>query len=190
MTDEQDILDKVTQSEYKYGFVTDVDADSAPKGLSEDTIRFISEKKNEPEWLLEWRLKAFRYWLTMVEPTWENFSYPKIDFQDIIYFSAPKPKKELSSLDEVDPELLATFAKLGISIDEQKRLSGVAVDIVMDSVSIKTTFKDKLAELGIIFCAMSEAVHEHPELIKKYLGTVVPYTDNYYAALNSAVFTD
>lgn len=190
MTEEQDILDQVTQNEYKYGFVTDVEADSAPKGLSEDIIRFISEKKNEPSWMLEWRLKAYQLWLTMEEPSWQNFKYPKVDFQDIIYYSAPKPKKQLNSLDEVDPEIIATFQKLGISLDEQKRLSGVAVDIVMDSVSVKTTFKEKLSELGIIFCSMSEAIQEHPELIKKYLGTVVPVADNYYAALNSAVFTD
>ena len=190
MSEELDILDKVTNSDYKYGFVTDIEADSAPKGLSEDIVRFISAKKNEPEFMLEWRLKAFRHWLTMKEPTWENLHYKAIDYQDIIYYSAPKPKKQLNSLDEVDPELRATFEKLGISIDEQKRLSGVAVDIVMDSVSVKTTFKEKLSELGIIFCSMSEAVHEHPDLIKKYLGTVVPTTDNYFAALNSAVFSD
>jgi Fe-S cluster assembly protein SufB len=190
--EEKILLDEVTSSDYKYGFVTDVDADEAPKGLNEDIIKFISAKKEEPEWLLEWRLKAFRYWLTLEEPVWANVTYPKIDFQSIIYYSAPKPKKELGSLDEVDPELLKTFEKLGISLDEQKRLSGVpiAIDIVMDSVSVGTTFKDTLAEKGIIFCSMSEAIKDHPELVKKYMGSVVPQTDNYYAALNSAVFTD
>lgn len=187
---EQDILEQVTNSDYKYGFVTNIEADSAPKGLDESTVRFISAKKAEPEWLLEYRLKAFRHWQTMTEPTWQNFSYPKINYQDIIYYSAPKQKKQLDSLDEVDPELLATFAKLGISLDEQKRLSGVAVDVVMDSVSVKTTFKEKLSELGIIFCSMSEAVQEHPELVKKHLGSVVPHTDNFFAALNAAVFSD
>ena len=190
--EEKVLLDEVTSSDYKYGFVTDVDADEAPKGLNEEIIKFISAKKEEPQWLLDWRLKAFRYWLTLKEPTWANVKYPKIDFQDIIYYSAPKPKKELDSLDEVDPELIKTFEKLGISLEEQKRLSGVAVavDVVMDSVSVKTTFKDSLSKLGVIFCSMSEAVQEHPELVKKYLGSVVPQTDNYYAALNSAVFTD
>ena len=190
--EEKVLLDEVTSSDYKYGFVTDVDADEAPKGLNEDIIRFISAKKEEPEWLLEWRLKAFRYWLTLEEPKWANVGYPKIDFQSIIYYSAPKPKKELASLDEVDPELLKTFEKLGISLDEQKRLSGVpiAMDVVVDSVSVKTTFQDTLAEKGIIFCSMSEAIQEHPELVKKYMGSVVPQTDNYYSALNSAVFTD
>jgi Fe-S cluster assembly protein SufB len=190
--EEKELLEEITGSEYKYGFVTDIEADEAPKGLNEDIIRFISAKKEEPEWLLEWRLKAFRHWLTLTEPTWANVEYPTIDFQDIIYYSAPKPKKELSSLDEVDPELLATFEKLGISLDEQKRLSGVniAVDAVIDSVSVKTTFSDKLSELGIIFCSMSEAIQEHPELVKKYIGKVVPMQDNYYSALNCAVFTD
>jgi Fe-S cluster assembly protein SufB len=164
--------------------------DSAPKGLNEDIIRFISAKKNEPQWLLDYRLKAFRHWLTLDEPTWAHVHYPKIDFQNIIYYSAPKKTKQLNSLDEVDPELLKTFEKLGISLLEQKRLTGVAVDAVIDSVSVKTTFKEKLGELGIIFSSFSEAVHEHPELIKKYMGSVVPYTDNYYSALNSAVFTD
>ncbi|MFT6717675.1 MAG: Fe-S cluster assembly protein SufB [Sphingobacteriales bacterium] len=185
-----ELLEEVTGSEYKYGFVTDIESDKAPKGLSEDIVRFISAKKNEPEWLLEWRLKSYRAWLKMEEPTWAHVRYPKIDFQDLYYYAAPKQKKQLDSLDEVDPELLKTFEKLGISLDEQKRLSGVAVDIVMDSVSVATTFKAKLGELGIIFCSFSEAVHEHPELIKKYLGSVVPPTDNYYAALNSAVFSD
>jgi Fe-S cluster assembly protein SufB len=186
----QDILEEITSSEYKYGFVTDIEADSAPKGLSEDIVRFISAKKNEPEWMLEYRLKAYRHWLKMEEPTWAHVQYPKIDFQNIIYYSAPKQTKVLNSLDEVDPELLKTFEKLGISLEEQKRLTGVAVDAVIDSVSVKTTFKEKLGELGIIFSSFSEAVHEHPELIKKYMGSVVPYTDNYYAALNAAVFSD
>jgi Fe-S cluster assembly protein SufB len=192
MHDDQDmdILDKVTQSEYKYGFVSDIDSENAPKGLNEDIIRFISARKGEPEFLLEYRLKSFRHWQTMKEPKWPNVSYPEIDFQNIIYYSAPKPKKKLNSLDEVDPELRATFEKLGISLDEQKRLSNVAVDAVLDSVSVATTFRGKLAELGIIFCSFSEAVKEHPDLIRKYLGTVVPYTDNYYAALNAAVFSD
>jgi len=187
---EDDIIKEVTSSEYKYGFVTDIESDKAPKGLNEDIIRFISAKKEEPEWLLEWRLKAFRHWLTLTEPNWAHIKYPKPDFQDIIYYSAPKKKKDLDSLDEVDPELLETFKKLGISVDEQKRLTGVAVDVVMDSVSVKTTFQDKLAELGVIFCSFSEAVKNHPELIKKYMGSVVPMSDNFYAALNSAVFTD
>jgi Fe-S cluster assembly protein SufB len=185
-----DILDKVTQAEYKYGFVSDIDSDAAPMGLSEDIVRFISAKKNEPEFMLEFRLKAYRHWLTMELPKWQNVSFPEIDYQKIIYYSAPKPKKVLNSLDEVDPELRATFEKLGISLDEQKRLSNVAVDAVLDSVSVATTFRSKLAELGIIFCSFSEAVKDHPDLIKKYLGTVVPYTDNYFAALNAAVFSD
>ncbi|MFZ9661294.1 MAG: Fe-S cluster assembly protein SufB [Chitinophagaceae bacterium] len=185
-----DILEQITTSEYKYGFVTDIEADSAPKGLNEDIVRFISAKKNEPEWLLEWRLKAFRQWLKMEEPKWANVHYPPIDYQDIIYYSAPKQKISPNSLDEIDPELKRTFERLGISLTEQKRLSGIAVDAVMDSVSVATTFKEELGELGIIFCSMSEAIHEHPELIKKYLGSVVPATDNYFSALNSAVFTD
>ncbi|HEX5669173.1 MAG TPA: Fe-S cluster assembly protein SufB [Chitinophagaceae bacterium] len=185
-----DILEQVTSSEYKYGFVTDIEADSAPKGLNEDIVRFISAKKKEPEWLLEWRLKAYRQWLNMVEPKWPNVEYPAINYQDIIYYSAPKQKIAPNSLDDVDPELRKTFEKLGISLTEQKRLTGIAVDAVMDSVSVATTFKEELAELGIIFCSMSEAVQEHPELIKQYLGSVVPATDNYFSALNSAVFTD
>jgi Fe-S cluster assembly protein SufB len=185
-----DILEQITSSEYKYGFVTDIEADEAPKGLNEDIIRFISAKKKEPEWLLEWRLKAYRHWLTMEEPTWPNVHYPKIDYQDIIYYSAPRQKTAPKSLDEIDPELRRTFEKLGISLQEQKRLTGVAVDAVMDSISVGTTFKEELAELGIIFCSMSEAVQEHPELVRKYLGAVVPPTDNYFSALNSAVFTD
>lgn len=190
MKDDLKILDDVTQGEYKWGFVSNFDSDNAPKGLSEDIVRFISKKKNEPIWLLEWRLKAYRHWLTLVEPVWPNVNYPKIDFQDIIYYSAPKPKKELNSLDELDPEIKATFDKLGISLLEQKRLAGVAVDAVIDSVSVKTTFREELSKMGIIFSSFSEAVHEHPELIKKYLGSVVPMTDNFYAALNSAVFSD
>lgn len=190
MTEDLKILDEVTQSEYKYGWVSNFEAESAPKGLNEDIVRFISAKKNEPEFLLEWRLKSFRHWQKMVEPKWPNVHYPEIDFQDMVYYSAPKPKKQLNSLDEVDPELRATFEKLGISLDEQKRLSGVAVDAVIDSVSVATTFKKTLSKLGIIFSSFSEAVREHPELIKKYLGSVVPPTDNYYAALNSAVFSD
>ncbi|QCK15047.1 Fe-S cluster assembly protein SufB [Mangrovivirga cuniculi] len=190
MAKDTEILNEFTNSEYKYGWETKIEADTAPKGLNEDTIRFISAKKNEPEWLLEWRLKAYRHWVTMKEPTWPNVEYPKIDYQDIIYYSAPKQKKTPKSLDEVDPELLETFKRLGISLEEQKRLTGVAVDAVMDSVSVATTFKDKLGELGIIFCSFSEAVKEHPELVKKYIGSVVPQNDNYFAALNSAVFSD
>src|SRR5262249_54512960 len=178
------------RQDYKFGFVTDVEQEIVPPGLSEDVIRLISAKKQEPEWLLEWRLKAYRHWLTMKVPHWAHVRYPAIDFQDIIYYSAPKPKKQLSSLDEVDPELRKTFEKLGISLEEPKRLAGVAVDAVFDSVSVATTFKAKLAELGIIFCSFSEAVREHPELVRKHLGGVVPYNDNYYAALNSAVFSD
>jgi Fe-S cluster assembly protein SufB len=190
MASEEELLEEVTSQEYKYGFYTNIESDKAPKGLNEDIIRFISAKKKEPEWLLEYRLKALRIWQDMQEPEWAHLHYPKPDFQDLHYYSAPKKKKQLDSLDEVDPELLETFEKLGISLDEQKRLTGVAVDAVIDSVSVKTTFKDKLAELGIIFCSFSEAVQEHPELVKKYLGTVVPSSDNFYAALNSAVFTD
>ena len=184
------VLEEVTSGEYKYGFFTDIETDTAPKGLTEDTIRFISAKKNEPEWMLEFRLKAFRHWQKMKEPTWAHVDYPPVDFQDIIYYAAPKKKPQLESLDEVDPELLDTFNKLGISLDEQKMLAGVAVDAVIDSVSVKTTFQDTLAKHGIIFCSFSEAVQNHPELVKKYMGKVVPYTDNFYAALNSAVFSD
>ena len=190
MTEEDKILQDVTTSEYKYGFVTDVDSDTIKKGLNEDVIRLISMKKNEPDWLLEWRLDAFRKFQKMTEPEWANVTYDKPDLQSISYYSAPKPKKTLESLDEVDPELLKTFEKLGISLEEQKRLTGVAVDIVVDSVSVATSFKEKLGELGIIFCSISEAIQEHPELVKKYIGSVVPKTDNFYAALNSAVFTD
>ncbi|MCF8232088.1 MAG: Fe-S cluster assembly protein SufB [Bacteroidales bacterium] len=189
MADSDKIIDEVTQSEYKYGFVSNIEADQVPKGLNEDIIRMISEKKNEPEWLLEYRLEAFHIWQQMEEPDWAHVKYPKIDFQDIVYFSAPK-KKKYNSLDEVDPEMLETFNKLGISLEEQKKLTGVAVDAVMDSVSVKTTFQETLQEKGIIFCSFSEAVQNHPELVKKYLGSVVPKGDNYFAALNSAVFTD
>lgn len=190
MKEKQDTLEQAVLNEYKYGFVTDIDTDAIPKGLNEDVIRLISHKKNEPEWMLDWRLKAYSHWLQLDEPTWPNVKYPKINYQDIIYYAAPKPKKQLNSLDEVDPELLSTFEKLGISISEQKRLSGVAVDVVMDSVSIATSFKQQLSEIGVIFCSITEAIQEHPDLVKKYLGSVVPMTDNYFAALNSAVFTD
>jgi Fe-S cluster assembly protein SufB len=183
-------LEKLTQQDYKYGFVTDVEEDRIPKGLNEDIVRLISAKKNEPEFMLEWRLKAYRHWLTMKEPTWQNVHYTPIDYNDIYYYSAPKKKVKLNSLDEVDPEVLATFNKLGISLAEQERLTGVAVDAVFDSVSVGTTFKGKLKEMGIIFCSFSEAVLEHPDLVKKYLGSVVPYSDNYFATLNSAVFSD
>ena len=188
MSDE--ILDEITASDYKYGFTTDIESDKVPPGLNEEVIRIISAKKNEPEWMLEWRLDAFRIWSEMEEPEWPNVTYEKPDFQAISYYSAPKQKKELDSLDEVDPELLKTFERLGISLDEQKRLSGVAMDVVVDSVSVATTFKKTLAEKGIIFCSMSEAIQEHPELVRKHLGTIVPKRDNFYAALNSAVFTD
>ncbi|MDP4712106.1 MAG: Fe-S cluster assembly protein SufB [Saprospiraceae bacterium] len=190
MSDSMQVLEEHTRGEYKYGFTSDIEMDTFPKGLNEDVVRMISAKKNEPEFLLEWRLKAYRHWLEMQEPEWPNVRYPKIDFQDIIYFAAPKKKPEYESLDEVDPELIRTFERLGIPLEEQKMLAGVAVDAVIDSVSVKTTYKEKLGEMGIIFCSFSEAVQEHPELIKKYLGSVVPYTDNYYAALNSAVFSD
>jgi Fe-S cluster assembly protein SufB len=185
-------LEETALSDYKYGFVTDIEADEAPFGLNEDIIRFISQKKCEPEWMLEWRLKAFRYWLSIEdkEPTWANISYPAIDYQNIKYYSAPKQKIAPKSLDEIDPELRKTFDKLGISLNEQNRLSGIAVDAVIDSISIGTTFKAQLAEQGIIFCSITEAIKDHPELIKKYLGSVVPMTDNFFAALNSAVFTD
>jgi Fe-S cluster assembly protein SufB len=188
--DEDKLLDEITSSEYKYGFTTDIESDTFQKGLNEDVIRAISAKKEEPEWLLEWRLKAFRAWSEMTEPEWANVKYEKPNFQDISYYSAPKKKPELESLDEVDPELIDTFNKLGISLEEQKRLTGVAVDVVMDSVSVKTTYQKTLADQGIIFMSISEAIKEHPELVKKYIGTVVPIKDNFYAALNSAVFTD
>ncbi|MCB0822133.1 MAG: Fe-S cluster assembly protein SufB [Bacteroidales bacterium] len=188
--DKNNILDEVTQGEYKYGFFTDIEMDTAPKGLNEDTIRFISAKKKEPEFMLELRLKAFEKWKTMKEPDWAHLNIPPIDYQDIIYYAAPKKKPQLDSLDDVDPELLATFDKLGISLDEQKRLTGVAVDAVFDSVSVKTTFQDTLSKHGIIFCSFSEAVQNHPDLVKKYMGSVVPTGDNYFAALNTAVFSD
>jgi len=184
-------VELLANREYKYGFVTDIESDTIPRGLSEDTIRLISEKKNEPEWMLEFRLKAYRQWLTMDEPNyWANFEYPEIDFQDIIYYSAPKQRDKKKSLDEVDPELLDTFEKLGIPLSEQKLLANVAVDAVFDSVSVATTYKEKLKKAGVIFCSFSEALQEYPELVKKYLGSVVPIGDNYYAALNSAVFSD
>lgn len=190
-TKDDELLKELELEEYKYGFTTDIEMEIAAKGLSEETVRFISAKKNEPEWMLEWRLKAFRHFLTMKMPTWQNFDSPEVDFQDISYYAAPKPKKQLESLDEVDPELLSTFAKLGIPLDEQKVLAGVvAVDAVFDSVSVKTTFREKLKEQGVIFCSFGEAVQEYPDLVRKYLGTVVPQTDNIYAALNSAVFSD
>src|SRR5687767_178024 len=183
-------IQEIAQQEYKYGFVTDIESDVVPPGLNEDVVRLISKKKGEPEWLLEWRLKAFRHWTTMKEPTWANVKYEPIDYQKISYYSAPKQKKKLNSLDEVDPEIRDTFNKLGISLEEQKRLSGVAVDAVFDSVSVATTFRSELAKVGIIFCSFSDAVKEHPELVRKYLGSVVPYTDNFFATLNSAVFSD
>ena len=183
-------VESFVQQDYKYGFVTDIEADTVPRGLNEDIIRLISAKKQEPAFLLEWRLAAYRRWLDMTEPHWPNVQYPPIDYQDIIYYSAPKQAKPLGSLDEVDPELLATYEKLGISLSEQKRLSGVAVDAIFDSVSVATTFKDKLKEHGVIFCSFSDAVREHPELVRKYLGSVVPSGDNFFAALNAAVFTD
>ncbi len=190
MSKDDQILEEFASKEYEHGWTVDIEADSAPPGLNEDIVRFISAKKEEPEWLLAWRLKAYRHWETMKEPNWANIHYPKPNYEDIIFYSAPKKKKTVDSLDEVDPELLKTFERLGISLTEQKRLTGVAVDAVMDSVSVGTTFKKQLAEQGIIFCSFSEAVKEHPDLVKKYLGSVVPANDNYYAALNSAVFSD
>ena len=183
-------IEQIASQEYKYGFITDIESDVAPPGLNEDIIRLISSKKSEPEWLLDFRLKAFRHWLTMKEPTWANVKYDPIDYQSISYYAAPKQKKKLNSLDEVDPELRATFSKLGISLEEQMRLSGVAVDAVFDSVSVATTFQTELAKVGVIFCSFSEAVKNHPDLVRKYLASVVPYTDNFFATLNSAVFTD
>ena len=188
--DQDKLLGEVTSGEYKYGFVTDIETDVIPKGLSEDVIRLISTKKEEPEWMLEFRLKAFRHWQTMKMPKWAHLKVPDIDYQDIIYYAAPKQQKGPDSLDDVDPELLKTFDKLGIPLEEQKRLTGVAVDAVMDSISVKTTFRETLAEMGIIFCSFSEAVKEHPSLVQKYLASVVPYTDNFFATLNSAVFSD
>ena len=190
MSTATDIIEEFASKEYKYGFVSEIESDTIPVGLSEEVIRMISAKKEEPEWLLEWRLKAYRHWLTLEDPLWHNLRVNPVDYQKIAYFSAPKPKKILNSLDEVDPELLEMFEKLGISLKEQKRLSNVAVDAVFDSVSVATTFKGKLAEMGVIFCSFSEAVHDHPELVRQYLGSVIPYSDNFYATLNSAVFTD
>lgn len=183
-------IEELANKEYKFGFVTDIEAESLPIGLNEDTIKKLSSIKGEPEFMLEWRLKAYRHWLTLTEPHWANVHYPIINYQAISYYSAPKKKPQLNSLDELDPELRKTFEKLGISLDEQKRLSGVAVDAVFDSVSVATTFREKLSELGIIFCSFSEAVKNHPDLVKQYLGSVVPYTDNFFASLNSAVFSD
>ena len=190
MKDELNALEQTVSSDYKYGFVTDIDTDIVPKGIDETIIRLISAKKNEPEWMLEWRLKAYTYWLKMEEPKWPNVTYPPINYQDIIYYAAPRQKEKLNNLNQIDPELLRTFEKLGISLNEQKRLSGVAVDVVMDSVSVATSFKKQLSSIGVIFCSMSEAIQQHPDLVKKYMGSVVPITDNYFAALNAAVFTD
>ncbi len=190
MSQSMKVLEDHTRSDYKYGFTSDIETEVIPKGLDEDVVRLISAKKNEPKFLLEWRLKAFRHWQKLVEPKWPNVKYPTIDYQDMIYYAAPKQRASYSSLDEVDPELLKTFGRLGISLEEQKRLTGVAVDAVIDSVSVKTTFQAALAEQGIIFCSFSDAVQNHPDLIEKYLGSVVPYTDNYFAALNAAVFSD
>ncbi|HJM47350.1 MAG TPA: Fe-S cluster assembly protein SufB [Candidatus Marinimicrobia bacterium] len=190
MEQSQNILEKRIEQDYQYGFITDIEQEKLPPGLNAEVIRYISQKKNEPEWLLEWRLNSYNVWQKMSEPTWANIKYPKIDFQEIIYYAAPKKKKELKSLDEVDPQLLETYNKLGIPLEEQKMLAGVAVDAVFDSVSVTTTFKKELSSHGIIFCSFSEAVQSHPELIRKYLGSVVPHTDNFFAALNSAVFSD
>ena len=190
MSKDNQVLEELTSKEYEHGWTTNLETDSAPKGLNEDIIKFISARKNEPDWLLQWRLKAYRQWTNMKEPRWPNVKYPPINYQDIIYYSAPKKSPKAKSMEEIDPELIKTFEKLGISLTEQKRLTGVAVDAVIDSVSVATTFKETLGELGIIFCSFGEAVQKHPELIKKYIGSVVPVADNYFAALNSAVFTD
>src|SRR5215218_8407749 len=190
MSTATETIEQLATKEYKYGFITDIDADTFPPGLNEDVVRAISARKQEPEWLLAWRLKAYRTWLTMTEPSWQNVHYPSIDYNAISYYSAPRKKPVLNSLDEVDPEIRKTFDKLGISLDEQKRLNNVAVDAVFDSVSVATTFREKLAELGVIFCSFSEAGRSHPDLVRKYLGSVVPYNDNFYATLNSAVFSD
>jgi Fe-S cluster assembly protein SufB len=190
MTESKDTIDKIARQEYRWGFVTDVEEDRIPKGLNEDIIRLISSKKAEPGWMLEWRLKAYRHWLTMKEPRWANLRYPKIDYQDAYYYSAPRSKKSAQSLEEIDPEIRRTYEKLGIPLVEQQMLAGVAVDAVFDSVSVATTFKEKLRKLGILFCSFSEAVREHPDLVRKWMGSVVPYTDNFFATLNSAVFTD
>jgi len=194
MSTNVDTIRDLAEREYKWGFISDIEEDRVPKGLNQETIRLISAKKGEPEFMLDWRLKAFRHWMTLeashAEPKWANVKYPPINYQDIVYYSAPKQKPSLANLDEVDPELLRTYDKLGIPLQEQKMLAGVAVDAVFDSVSVATTFKSKLAEMGIIFCSFSEAVRNHPDLVQKYLGSVVPYTDNFFATLNSAVFTD
>jgi Fe-S cluster assembly protein SufB len=187
---ENNLIEELTQSDYKYGFVTDIEQEYSPIGLNEEIIKFISEKKKEPKFMLDWRLKAYRHWKTMKEPNWQKVKYPPIDYQSIYYYAAPKNSSKPKNLDEIDPEIRDTYNKLGIPLEEQKLLAGIAVDAVMDSISVATTFKDKLAEVGIIFCSISEAVQEHPDLIKKYLGSVVPYTDNYFAALNAAVFSD
>mgnify|MGYP006905531459 FL=1 len=192
---DKDILENIGEQEYKYGFTTDIETETIGKGLNEEVVRLISAKKGEPAWMTErrvaaFRLKAYRHWLTLEPPVWAHLTIPEIDFQDIIYYAAPKPQKKLNSMDEVDPELKRTFDKLGIPLEEQMALAGVAVDAVMDSVSVKTTFKEVLAEKGIIFCSISEALRDFPDLVKKYLGSVVPYTDNFYAALNAAVFSD
>ena len=192
-TTEIGTIERIANKEYKYGFVTEIESESLPKGLNEDIIGQLSAIKGEPEWMLDWRLKAYKHWLKMKEPHWPNVKYNPINYQDLSYYSAPKKKREFSSLEEakqVDPELISTFEKLGISLEEQKRLSGVAVDAVFDSVSVATTFKETLAEMGIIFCSMSEAIRNHSDLVKKYIGSVVPYTDNFFASLNSAVFSD
>jgi len=188
--DQDKIINEVTSSEYKYGFYTDIETERIPKGLNEDVVRLISKKKNEPDWLLEFRLKSYRHWLTMKMPTWANLKIPPINYQEIIYYAAPRQRASLDSIDDIDPELKRTFDRLGIPLEEQKHLSGVAVDAVMDSVSVKTTFRETLAELGIIFCSFSDAVKEYPDLVRRYMGTVVPYTDNFFATLNSAVFSD
>jgi Fe-S cluster assembly protein SufB len=188
--EQNDIIEQIAGKEYEFGFVTDIEMDIAPKGLNEDTIRFISQKKNEPEWMLEWRLKGYHAFLREEMPHWQNFELPPMDFQDISYYAAPKNKKQYNSLDEVDPELLATFEKLGIPLNEQKHLAGVAVDAVFDSISVATTYKEKLKELGVIFCSFGEAVQEYPELVRKYVGSVVPHSDNIFAALNTAAFSD
>jgi len=190
MNDEKQMLDDLARREYKWGFVTDIETDTVPPGLNEDVIRLISARKNEPDWMLEFRLRAFRHWQTLTEPTWQKVTFPKVDYQAISYYSAPRKKEQLGSMDEVDPDLVATYEKLGIPLSEQKRLAGVAVDAVFDSVSVATTHQEKLAEMGVIFMPISEAVQKHPDLVRKYLGKVVPHTDNFYAALNAAVFTD
>ena len=190
MSKEAELLEEITSSEYKYGFVTDIEADEAAPGINEDIVRWISAKKNEPAWMTEWRLKAFAVWKEMKEPEWANVHYEKPAYQNIKYYSAPKQKVQLDSLDDIDPELRRTFERLGISLNEQKRLSNVAVDAVIDSISVATTFKDDLKKVGVIFCSMSEAIQEHPELIQKYLSSVVPVKDNFFSALNAAVFTD